>query len=451
MLPNGPAPQRLRELLPDAEVFPPATDPAAIALADEAAELVPGEAYVELDGFDCVSAALAAERGAAAIVTERLLPEISCPQLIVNDSWAAKRILETAGLGQAKSESRAPALPRLVLTSGEDETASLAATIFALSGQPTALRTARVDDDGEACRKVAGTRRPTRENWLQRSADNRMAVAFDSIDSAQDRTASSPSVVCLQSRSLPKQQMLAEGAIAVVCVDHPECVKQSATHRGLVLTFGEAEHADVQITCVEEHSAGQRVMVSHDGDSVAIDLDRPGPRRRREAAAALAIAVSLGLQIAPSARCMSCASAPLLQLERIVPATEPIVLADSARDIDQLCDTLKAADAITTGRVVVVADLSDDTSEANQQLAVLERLSDRSFVTGGTPDLDFADPSVTPIGDREGAIAVALGLADEHDVVVIAGAMPNTIEQESRWVELLMDRRASAQLTRRAA
>lgn len=451
VLPTGPAPRRLRELLPEAQVFPPSTDPSAFALVDDAADLQPGEAYVELDGFDCQSASLAATRGAAAVITERLLPEIGCPQLIVSDSWVAKRRLESAGLGRREPVAKSSGLPRLIHTPGDDETATLAATILALAGQSTALRTSRVDDDGDRCQPIRGTRRPSHHNWISRAADNRMLMAVDATLPEVEKPSTPASVVCLTSRAAAAESRLQEGAVAVVCVDEADCIKQASTHKGLVLTFGEAEHADIRIQRIEEHAAGQCVVVSHRGDTVALDLDRPGARRRREAAAALAIAICLGLELAPSARSLSAAAPPVLQVERLAAGSQPIVLADATRSIDALCDALKTADQLTTGRVLVVADLARDTDAANRQLAVLERLADRSFVTGGADQLEFADPSVTPVSDREGAIAVALGLADDHDILVLASATPRTIQRETRWVEMLADRRASTKSTRRAA
>ncbi|MEO1498703.1 MAG: cyanophycin synthetase [Planctomycetota bacterium] len=462
MLPTGPVPVRLRELLPDAEVFPPASDPAATALVDDAQAVCPGEAYVELDGFDSVSPAIAVARGAAAIITERLLPDLSTPQVLVEDAWQAKRQLQASGRLTRGPASDLPTgerstRPALIVIPNGDEAATLTATILALSGQPTALLTSRVDDDGEVCTE-ASTGVASAAGWLSRADRNNAAAAVCSVsggESAELIGSTGPNdgaaVLCLLGRQRCANETPSPDASLIVAADEPTAVRVAATHPGPVLTFGNADHADVSVRVIDEHVAGQQVVVSHQGESAVIDLDRPGGRRRREAAAALAIAIARGLSLAPAVRLLEHAAEPLLRLQRVGAGLKPVVFADVATSADELRETLREADTLAEGRVIVVATLNDRAAVANAQLAVLERMADRSFVVGAPESLEFVDPRVTPIGERDGAIAVALGLANHHDIVVIAGATPEAIDRETEWVELLLTQREHAERLRRAA
>lgn len=464
MLASGSSPTRLRPLLPDAQVFPVSADPVATAVSDDPQTVAPGESYVALDGFDCDGPRHAALRGASAVITERLLPELTCPQLIVEDSWDAHRLLmEKLNRPPQAHDEDAPA-PRLITLCGRHEnehTATLIATVLTLAGQPTALRTPHVDDDGEHCHSLSMGHTPSVRDWLIRSAQNHAAYAVLSDTCSHQDT---PSVACLAGlaraghthaeRVHATRATLGELSPATLLVanaDDPDCMRLAATHRGPLLTFGEAPHADVRLTATEEHLTGQRVLVSSGKDTAAVDLDRPGSQRRREAAAAFAIATALGLELPPAARALALAPAPSAQLERLTPSSAARVMADAAIAPDHLRETLVSADQLTGGRLIVVANLSDDHSTASGQLAVVEALADRGFAVGGPHDLEFADPSVTSLGDREGAIALAIGLADEGDIVVIAGCTDASQSDESDWVATLLAQRSRHESQRRAA
>ncbi|TWT48724.1 glutamate ligase domain-containing protein [Botrimarina hoheduenensis] len=466
MTSNGSPPLRLRLLLPDAQVFPASADPVASTICDQATAIRPGDVYVHLDGFDCIGAVQAAERGAAAVITERLLPEVPAPQLIVADCWEARRVLAAAAREEASQTSQQRTGPHVITVAASypnDQTATLIATILTMAGQTTALRTDQVDDDGQTCSPLSDNNRPSIGDWFGRATNNNAAMTVLAT-TRSDGLRVPPRIACLtgiqlngpttqerRARTAAALGALSRDTILVANADDAECMRIAAQHTGPLLTFGSAAHADVRIVVNTEHTAGQRVLATASGHTAALDLDRPGSQRRREGGAALAVAVALGLELAPTARSLSIAPDPMQHLQRQAPADGVIVLTDCARHPTHLRETLVSADQLTTGRVIVVAELSERINRAEQQLTVLEALADRSFTVGRAEGLTLADPRVTAVADRESAIAIALGLADEGDVVVLAGATHESAAAETAWIDALMSRRRQSDQQRRAA
>ena len=72
-------------------------------------------------------------------------------------------------------------------------------------------------------------------------------------------------------------------------------------------------------------------------------------------------------------------------------------------------------------------------------------MADRVFATGEHTDLITAPDSVTIVPDRIAALAVAIGLADEGDAVLITGCR----QDETSGTAECHEKRAAAALVRR--
>lgn len=460
------SPTLLRDLLPGASYLPADSNPSVAAVRSEAAAVQPGDLYVHLDEFDSDDAEVAAARGAGAVIADRLLPVFGVPQVVVDDISVTHDQLVSA---------IDPHCPPVGLTTvlvggsaGSERAATLLAAIFAHAGEGVGLLTTRCEDDGEDCRPRRRGTQSSAGAWLHRCSLGGVTKAIAQVIPGA-KPLSAPAIVCLTSMrcdgidptgipswASPTDHQLAVlrsiGRLApttrlVTNADDPDCLNAAIVLGGQLTTFGEAESADLRITPLESHTGGQTFLVTAGGDSACVALPSPGRAARRDAAAAIASAIALGLDLQSAVT--GADLSPILpgHLEPVTVGQPFAVFVDSAMRPLELADALEGN--ACHGRRLLAMRLSDDPQTAQRQLSTASRMAGRVFAYGETAADLRAPANVTLVDDRLAALAVAIGLADEHDAVLIAGGENSQADRET--AAKLLRRRLSCEEERQAA
>ncbi|MGL4511600.1 MAG: glutamate ligase domain-containing protein [Lacipirellulaceae bacterium] len=457
------APKRLRSLLPAARFFPEAADPVGTIVRLDPSTIRPGDLYVHLAECDATGAEWAAERGAAAVIAERLLPGLPAPMAVVSDARDAHRVLENAFAGDT-TPVHAP-LVGVVGTMGRSTTAHLVAACFAAAGRKVGLWAGDVVDDSRDChpQKPLGFRGAARDSWLTACFDAEADLAVfaatpndrlaplalsaacvttlraDGLDSLGKRRFESPQVhrQAVQ-RSLER---LAQEATLAVPTDDPDALALASRHTGRVVTYGDDTHADVAALVVDQHAGGQSFIVTRGDESACCVVGRPGDAYRAACLAAVATACGAGISLMHAIEGLETAPPREGYAESVGEGQSFSVLVDRAFRPLALRGALATTRSLATGNVFAVLRLSTDEAVAAQQLAVAARLADRTLVTGVAVAGDGCPENITFVDDRVAAVAVALGLAESGDAVLVAGSGPAALARDRRLVTALLHKR----------
>lgn len=112
---------------------------------------------------------------------------------------------------------------------------------------------------------------------------------------------------------------LRPGGVAILPADAPPLIETArpivAAQRGLIITFGVAQDADLRITSIDPTPAGTRVRIN---DREELDVPLLGRHNALNAVAAFAVARRLGLDPAAIARGIASVAPPPMRLERVL-------------------------------------------------------------------------------------------------------------------------------------
>ncbi|MEA2396734.1 MAG: UDP-N-acetylmuramoyl-L-alanyl-D-glutamate--2,6-diaminopimelate ligase, partial [Thermoleophilaceae bacterium] len=199
-------------------------------------------------------------------------------------------------------------------------------------------------------------------------------------------------------------------------------------------TFAIDHDADYRARDVRFDPSGSRfTLVTADGE-VEMGTRLPGLFNVSNAVAATAAARSLGVPYDTIVDALAAADRVPGRFEPVEEGQPFAVLVDYAHTPDSLDNVLRAARAITRGRLHVVFGAGGDRDRGKRPLmgAVAASLADRVIVTSDNPRsedpesildqiLEGAGPTAEREVDRRLAIGRAVGDAADGDVVVIAG------------------------------
>jgi UDP-N-acetylmuramoyl-L-alanyl-D-glutamate--2,6-diaminopimelate ligase len=218
---------------------------------------------------------------------------------------------------------------------------------------------------------------------------------------------------------------------AVLNADAPEW--RSLETSSQTLTFGAEESADIQAEEVRFTSEGSEWRLVTPRGSADVLLPLIGDINVENALAAAAAAVALGQEPAVIARRLATVPQVAGRLEII--SRRPSVLRDYAHTPDALERTLKTARAFTRGKLIVVFGCGGDRDKGKRPLMgeIAERDADCAIVTSDNPRTEDPDAIIDDIEagmrsskhervtDRLTAIQRAIDLAEEGDIVLLAG------------------------------
>jgi UDP-N-acetylmuramoyl-L-alanyl-D-glutamate--2,6-diaminopimelate ligase len=435
----------LRELIGEG-----APDVDVSALAYSSRSVGPGTLFFCVPGFKADGhdfARDAVDRGAVALVVERPLG-LGIPEVRVGDARAAMAEVAARFYGDPTRELKVVGVTG---TNGKTTTAFLIRSILEATGMPAGLLGTVTSIVGGRSEEVVRTTPEAVD--LQRTfrrmleAGDRAAVMEVSSHALQLRRVDGIHFAVRIFTNLTQdhldfhpsmedyfaaKRMLFErdGGPSIVNLDDPYG-RRLAGEIGDAVTFGiEAEDADYRATDVEFDTTGSRFRLG----GTEIEMPLPGNFNVSNALAAIAAARALGV---PLETCV----AALATTNRVPGRFEPVdegqpfaVLVDYAHTPDSLENVLRAARAVTRGRLHVVFGAGGDRDHGKRPLMgrAASEGADRVIVTSDNPRSEDPDAIVDQVlagtsgdtereVDRRRAIQRAIETAEPGDVVVIAG------------------------------
>ncbi len=427
-------------------------------------------AGAENDGHDFATEAV--RRGAAAVVSERMLPVFDVPQFVVANSRVAYGTLCQALVGDPSQQLKVIGVTG---TSGKTTVVRLLASILHVAGYEAGAIDSLAHWDGLDCQHSPGAELspPVLARWLGQMAANGLSHAIVEV-SSRDLVQSALAGVELDSVCVTnvgrdhldwhgsldnyrqaKRRILdhlrADG-VAILNADCQPSLRMLAELNGPALTIGLRQTAEITAEIVEQQINEQTFVLTAGDDSVGVRTSVVGDHHVYNCLTAAALCLSYGIELTTIARGLEAVEELPGRMQRIVCGQEFSVLVDAANTPDTLRACLKAARNVTAGRLICVFGAHGD-MHADQFPAlgrVAGSLADVSVVTTTGPrergirDFTrnivggFADPSKAHvILDRAEAIAWGLDQASEGDTVVLAGMgerpYPNSNTRELPW------------------
>lgn len=217
----------------------------------------------------------------------------------------------------------------------------------------------------------------------------------------------------------------------VINADAPEW--QSLKPRSRPLTFAARSPADVCAQNVRFTSTGSEWRLVTPRGSVDVSLPLIGDINVENALAAAAAAFALGQT--PAAIGGRLGSVPQVAGRLEIISTRPTVLRDYAHTPDALERSLRTARAFTRGKLIVVFGCGGDRDKGKRPLMgeIAERGADCAIVTSDNPRTEDPDAIIDDIEagmrsskhqrvtDRHSAIQRAIDMAEDGDIVLLAG------------------------------
>jgi UDP-N-acetylmuramoyl-L-alanyl-D-glutamate--2,6-diaminopimelate ligase len=218
---------------------------------------------------------------------------------------------------------------------------------------------------------------------------------------------------------------------AVVNADATEWSALNLSSR--VITFAVRSDADIRARNVRYTSEGSEWTLVTPRSSADVTLPLIGEVNVENSLAAAAAAFALGQPADAIAARLN--SVPQVAGRLEVISTRPTVLRDYAHTPDALERTLQTARAFTRGKLIVVFGCGGDRDKGKRPLMgqIAEKEADYAIVTSDNPRTEDPDSIIDDIEagmresnheritDRLAAIQRAIDLAEEGDIVLLAG------------------------------
>jgi UDP-N-acetylmuramoyl-L-alanyl-D-glutamate--2,6-diaminopimelate ligase len=403
-----------------------------------------------VDGHDL--AWEATERGAAGLVVERLL-DVDVPQLVVPSTREAMAVAADVFFGEPTRELE---LAGVTGTNGKTTTTFLLHGILEAAGRrpglvgtiewrvggearPAPFTTPEAIDLQRLFREMldAGDRSAAVEASSHGAALRRLdRVRFDVLvftNLSQDHLDLHGS---MEEYFAAKRRLFtgAQAPPAAVCVDDEWGRRLADDLRDLgrapLVTYGLAEGAEVRPDGLEVGPSGSRLTAA----GIALETPLRGVFNAANVLGAVAAALLLDVDEDAIAEGIARVGAIPGRFEAVDEGQPFAVLVDYAHTPDSLATVLDAARGLASGRVIVVFGAGGDRDRGKRPL--MGRVAaDRADVTIVTSDNPRSEDSLAIIQDvlqgagldveidpdRRSAIARAVSLAEDGDVVVIAG------------------------------
>jgi UDP-N-acetylmuramoyl-L-alanyl-D-glutamate--2,6-diaminopimelate ligase len=432
---------------------------------------VPGD---HVDGHDF--APQAEQRGAGAVVVERWVP-VGCPQVLVSSVRRAMGPMSSGFFGRPSAEF---VLAGVTGTNGKTTTTYLLEAIFRASGmRPGILGTTGVRIDGRPVPFDRTTpEAPDLQRLLRRMVEEgiggvAMEVSSHGLDQHRVDGCRYGSAVFT---NLSQDHLDYHGTMeayfeakarlftpdlseaGVVNVDTTEGKRLADQATIPVRTFGVEPGAEVRAEDVSVTSEGLSFRVG----SLQIRSRLRGHFNASNCLGAVAAARQLSIDDAAIAEGVESLAGVPGRLEPVDAGQPFAVLVDYAHTPDSVDNVLRAARRLTQGRVIVTFGCGGDRDRLKRPLMgeAATRLADFTVVTSDNPrsedPLAIIEEVVQGTGteveidpDRRGAIAAAIGAAQEGDIVVIAGKGHEQGQEIAGVVHPFDDREVARELLRR--
>jgi UDP-N-acetylmuramoyl-L-alanyl-D-glutamate--2,6-diaminopimelate ligase len=448
----------LRQLLPNG-VISNGDNVRVRSCTSDARQVEAGDLFVaisghERDGHDDVEEAIL--RGAAAFVTERLLP-VPFPVCVVPDTREAYGRICHRLAGEPSSRMVTIGVTG---TNGKTTTCHLLASVMQAARKEVALSSSLVRFDG-LCHVAAERTTPgpaELADWMARSESHgyQGAIIEASSRGLAERRLSGVQLDCAVLTNIRRDHIDFHGTtlnyrrakgrilnylrpegLVVVNADDPTVHSMLDRMEHSAITFGRRQPADITATVVERFQGEQTFLLNAGNETVPVCTRMIGDHHVSNCLAAAATASALGIPLTTIARGLEAISRITNRLDRVECGQEFGVFVDSADTPDRLAIALRAVRQVTPGRLICL--FSGDTPGATGQRPLLGRVAERSadmgIITGcgALPEGDLAvvhdvlDGYDRPararvIPTRQDAIRWALDEAQGGDSVLITGS-----------------------------
>ncbi|MDQ0764617.1 UDP-N-acetylmuramate--L-alanine ligase [Streptomyces canus] len=237
---------------------------------------------------------------------------------------------------------------------------------------------------------------------------------------------------------------VAEGGTLVISADHEgarELTRRVTACDVSVVTYGDAEDADVRVLSVVPQGLKSEVTVEMDGSPLTFTVSVPGRHYAHNAVAALAAGVALGVPAAELAPALAAYTGVKRRLQLKGEAAGVQVIDSYAHHPTEMTADLEAMRAAAgDARILVVFQphLFSRTQELGKEMGEALAAADGSLVLdiyparedpipGVTSELIIdaaraAGADVTPVHDKADVASVVAGMAKAGDLVLTMGA-----------------------------
>lgn len=446
-------------LLEGTGALPAGLDDVAVSgVAYRSDKVRPGDAFFCIPGFSADGhdfAADAIERGAAALVVQRLLPGMRIPQFVVDDTRIALALASSRFEGDPSGSLK---LVGITGTNGKTTTTYLLDAIMREAGMTTGMI-------GTVETRVAGERlassRTTPESsdlerLLARMRDagvdgvsmevSSHAIDLHRVDGVRFAACGFTNLTqdhldyhhTIEEYASVKRRLFTDFACAarVVNIDDA-CGGELARELDDVITVGRHRTAQVRAENEALESDGAHFVLATPEGTAMVNLPLAGAYNVSNALVAAGCALAVGIPFDAVVRGLEAAPQVPGRLERIDEGQPFSVIVDYAHTPDSLEKAIRAVHDVTSGRVIAVFGCGGDRDPEKRPLmgAAVGANADFAIITSDNPR------SEDPIGiilqvedgvrgtaleyevevDRRRAIARAIRLAEPGDAVLIAG------------------------------
>jgi len=429
------------------------------AVQDDSRKVGKGEVFVAVrglrsDGHDFVSTAI--ERGAAAVVVERELPNLAVPQVIVASGSAALGPLVARSLGDPGA---AMTLVGVTGTNGKTTTTYVVESILAASGakvgvigtvelrwpghaEPAAYTTPtpQIIHGTLARMRAAGCTHVVMEVTsialsMHRVGGMKLAVAAFSNLTQDHLDIHGTMTAYRDAKRLLFTDYLSPNGTAVVNIDDPAGAGMAEGAANVLRVSANGSPSDIRVTQQQSSVRGIKATIATPTGELAIDCP-PLIGHYNVANLALSVGIGEALGIAHDAIARGIAQLPGVpgRVERVKNGADLDVLVDYAHTPDALSNVLSALRPLTKRRLICVFGCGGDRDPTKRPKmgAVVAELADLAVVTSDNPRTEDPRAIIDQIlpavpkpffvdADRRAAIHAAVTEATPGDVVVIAG------------------------------
>ena len=451
---------RLRSLVPDCSMALGADDVAVTSCSSDSRQCQPGDLFfamvgAEADGHYFVDEAI--QRGATAIVAERVVPTGGVPLFVVDDVRQAygtvcqhlvgnpSRQLRVIGVTGTSGKSTTVELIRSVLEAGDFRTGTIG-TLGCYNGEAQAMLSASTTPSPPqlaiqlAKMAANGCTHAVIEADSRSLSQSRMAgIQLDAAcitNIRRDHIDYHNSVENYRRAKTKMLDYLTPEGLTVLNVDDPTSTKLLSHINGPVLTIGTGETAQIAAILTEQFRSEQTFLLLAGEDTAVVRTRIIGLHHVYNCLAAAAMGLSYGLDLTTIVRGLERVESLPRRMERIECGQPFGVFVDCAQSADSLAHCLEALRAVTSGRVICVLgpEPAHTRDHHLRSAAICQQNADAVVLTSDAGGVatgqalramhrEFSDmEDVLVEANRQRAIHSALAMAEEGDTVLVAGS-----------------------------
>lgn len=416
---------------------------------------VPGD---HVDGHDYVAQAV--ESGAIGIVVEREVPDAFVPQLVVDqtrraladaaDEWFGRpsERLEMIGVTGTDGKSTVTALTAEMLSSCGRRPGQIG-TVFTGVGsdvQPNLERNT-TPEALELQELLARMVAASNDSVVMEATSHGLALGRTRncrFDIGVITTVTSEHLEfhgTVEAYRAAKARLVEEAPVAILNADDASFAYFRSRSRDRVITYAIDADADLRARDLRADATGTRFHLESPRWHGEARIGLPGRFNVSNALAALSVVEAMGLDLSHAVSALADSSGVPGRMERVHAGQPFALIVDYAHTEDALRKVLDILRPLTTARIIVVvgsAGERDPTKRAPMGRVAAE-LADLVVVTDEDPRLESAreineeiaegarsvgavdGERLWVIDDRREAIAHAVGIAGEGDVILLAG------------------------------